>query len=89
MLENPITDISIAMEVNYFQLNRAQYFIPVAVKIPGSELALARRGGAQRTLIDFIGEVKDEYGSSYYILETLKHAFDPNGIMNKGTIFPV
>jgi alkyldihydroxyacetonephosphate synthase len=32
--------------------------------------------------------VKDEYGSSYYILETLKHAFDPNGIMNKGTIIP-
>ena len=43
MLENPITDITIAMEVNYFQLNRAEYFVPVAVKIPGSELALARR----------------------------------------------
>lgn len=32
--------------------------------------------------------IKDEYGSSYYILETLKKAFDPSGIMNKGTIFP-
>ena len=49
MLENPITEITIAMEVNYFQLNRAEYFVPVAVKIPGSELALARRGGAERT----------------------------------------
>ena len=62
MLENPVTDITIAMEVNYFQLNRAEYFVPVAVKIPGSELALARRRGAQRTLLDFIGEVKDNYG---------------------------
>ena len=62
MLENPVTDITIAMEVNYFQLNRAEYFVPVAVKIPGSELALARRRGAQRTLLDFIGEVKDDYG---------------------------
>ena len=62
MLENPVTDITIAMEVNFFQLNRAEYFVPVAVKIPGSELALARRRGAQRTLIDFIGEVKDDYG---------------------------
>src|SRR5262245_51675516 len=62
MLENPITDITIALEVNYFQLNRAEYFVPVAVKIPGSELALARRRGAQRTLLDFIGEIKDEYG---------------------------
>ena len=32
--------------------------------------------------------IKEEYGSSYYVLETLKKAFDPNGIMNKGTIFP-
>jgi VWFA-related protein len=62
MLDNPVTEITIAMEVNYFQLNRAEYFVPVAVKIPGSELALARRRGAQRTLIDFIGEVKDEFG---------------------------
>ncbi|HMB82359.1 MAG TPA: hypothetical protein VKI43_19920, partial [Vicinamibacterales bacterium] len=62
MLDNPVTDISIAMEVNYFQLNSAEYFVPVAVKIPGSELALARRRGAARTVIDFIGEVKDDYG---------------------------
>ena len=64
MLENPVTDITIAMEVNYFQLNRAEYFVPVAIKIPGSELALARRGGASRTLIDFIGEVKDDFGNT-------------------------
>jgi VWFA-related protein len=65
MLENPITEITIAMEVNYFQLNRAEYFVPVAVKIPGSELALSRRRGAQRTVIDFIGEVKDDYGVTH------------------------
>jgi len=49
--------------VNYFQLNRAEYFVPITVKIPGSELVLARSGGAERTLIDFIGEVRDDYGS--------------------------
>ncbi len=32
--------------------------------------------------------IKDEYGSSYYILNTLKEAFDPNDIMNHGTLFP-
>jgi len=61
MLGDPITELTIAMEVNYFQLNSAEYFVPVAAKIPGSELALARRRGAEHTLIDFIGEVKDEY----------------------------
>jgi VWFA-related protein len=64
MLEDPMTEITIAMEVNYFQLNNAEYFVPVAVKIPGSELALAKRGGASRTLMDFIGEIKDDYGNT-------------------------
>ncbi len=30
----------------------------------------------------------EEHGSAYYMLEKLKTAFDPNGIMNFGTIFP-
>jgi VWFA-related protein len=64
MLGDPVTELTIAMEIDYFQLNRAEYFVPVVVKIPGRELALARKGGAERTLIDFIGEVKDEYGST-------------------------
>jgi hypothetical protein len=64
MLADPMTEIDIAMEVNYFQLNSAEYFTPIVMKIPGSELALARKGGAERTTIDFIGEVKDEYGST-------------------------
>jgi len=33
--------------------------------------------------------VKEEYGTSYYMLKALKDTFDPNGIMNAGTIFPV
>jgi VWFA-related protein len=61
MLGDPITELTIQMEVNYFQLNGAEYYVPVTMKIPGSELALARRRGAEHTVIDFIGEVKDEY----------------------------
>jgi len=62
MLEDPMTELTIAMEINYFQLNGSEYFVPIVVKIPGRELALAKRGGATRTLIDFIGEIKDPYG---------------------------
>src|SRR6202021_1205496 len=61
MLHDPITDLSIAMEIDHFQLNRAEYFVPLVVKIPGRELALAKRRGADCTLIDFIGEIKDDY----------------------------
>jgi VWFA-related protein len=64
MLGDPITELTVAMEINYFQLNRAEYFVPIVVKIPGRELALAKRGGAEHTLIDFVGEIKDVYGGN-------------------------
>ena len=49
MLGDPITDLPLALEVNYFRLARDRYFVPVAVKIPGSEIELARKGGAEKT----------------------------------------
>lgn len=64
MLGDPITDLTIAMEVNYFELNKAEYYVPIEVKIPGREMALARKGGAEHAVIDFILEVKDDYGST-------------------------
>lgn len=64
MLGDPVTELSLAMEINYFQLNRAEYFVPVVVKIPGTELALAKKNGAQHTLIDFLLEVKDNQGNN-------------------------
>jgi alkyldihydroxyacetonephosphate synthase len=33
--------------------------------------------------------VRQEHGSAYYLLSGLKHAFDPRGVMNAGTIFPL
>jgi VWFA-related protein len=63
MLGDPITELTIAMELNYFQINKAEYFVPLAVKIPGSELVLAQKAGADRTLIDFIGEIRNQYGT--------------------------
>ena len=59
MLGDPVTDLSLALEVNYFRLARDRYFVPVSVKIPGSDIELARRGGAESTRLDFIGQVRD------------------------------
>jgi VWFA-related protein len=64
MLEDPITEITTALEIDFFQLNGAEYWTSFHIRIPGSELALARRGGAEHTLIDYIGEVKDEYNGT-------------------------
>jgi VWFA-related protein len=62
MLGDPVTDLTVAVEVNYFRLARDRYFVPVSLKIPGSDIELARKGGAESTRLDFIGEVKDSKG---------------------------
>jgi VWFA-related protein len=64
MMGDPVTELTMALEVNYFRQNSAEYFVPVMVKIPGSELALARKGEAAHTQIDFIGEIRDDHGTT-------------------------
>ncbi|MFB3827908.1 MAG: VWA domain-containing protein [Bryobacteraceae bacterium] len=59
MLGDPVTDLPLAVEVNWFRIGRDRYFVPVAVKIPGSEIALAKRGGTE---FDFIGQIRDKSG---------------------------
>jgi alkyldihydroxyacetonephosphate synthase len=67
-----------------------KYYLPIIAIICEETL---RRGGS---IVHHHGMgkarapwVKEEYGSSYYILETLKKSFDPNGVMNRGTIIPL
>jgi VWFA-related protein len=61
-LEDPITDIPMAMEVNYFQLSSAEYYVPVSVRMPGRELTAGQSRDSTRVEIDMIGEIKDEHG---------------------------
>jgi VWFA-related protein len=64
MLGDPVTDLTVSMEINYFQLNRAEYYVPLVVKIPGRELALAKKMGSEHTVIDFVCEIKDDFGGT-------------------------
>jgi len=69
---------------------RATYHDPIqniiveeTLKLGGS---MCHHHGVGKHRTHFLAQ---EYGSSLYMLETLKSAFDPNGIMNRGTIFPL
>lgn len=68
MLGDPVTDLSVALEVNYFRQGHDRYFVPVSVKIPGSDVELARKGGAETTRLDFIGEIRDAKGTAQGIV---------------------
>jgi VWFA-related protein len=60
--DNPITDLPLAVEVDYFRLAKGKYFVPVSVKIPGSALSFRNKGSKAATEMDFIGQVQDPHG---------------------------
>lgn len=57
--DNPVTDLPLAAEVDYFRLEKDKYFVPISVKIPGSALAFKNKGSKAATELDFIAEVFD------------------------------
>ena len=57
---DPATDLPLALQVNYFRVAPTSYFVPVSIKIPGSVVALAAKGGASVTQLDFAGQIQDE-----------------------------
>ena len=57
--DNPITDLPMAVEVDYFRLDKTKYFVPITVKIAGSALTFHKKGAKQATELDFIAEVRD------------------------------
>jgi len=52
----------LALEIDYFRISRDRYFVPIAVKIPGSSINLAKRGMHASVELDFIGQIRDRAG---------------------------
>ncbi|MGH9583238.1 MAG: VWA domain-containing protein, partial [Bryobacteraceae bacterium] len=59
LAQNPITDLPMAVEVDYFRLNKDKYFVPITVKIPGSSLSFRNKGAKAATELDFLANVLD------------------------------
>lgn len=58
-LDDPFTDLPLALEVDYFQTARDKYFVPITVRISGSALDLSTKS---TTDLDFIGQIRDLRG---------------------------
>jgi hypothetical protein len=65
------------MGAAYFRLNDAQYYIPVSLIIPGSQIPFVTQKDKDRATIDIIGMVQDEFKHSIgNARETVKLAVD-------------
>ena len=61
-LGDPVNELPLAIEVDYFRVARDRYFVPISVKIPGSAVGLTKKGEKQTADLDFIGQVRDASG---------------------------
>ncbi len=59
LLGDPMTELPLALEVDWFRVPSGKYFVPVIVKLPGSAVPLKKQGGAETTEFDFIGQIRD------------------------------
>jgi len=62
LLGDPLTDLSLAVEINYFRLSRDRYFVPIALKLLGSQVGLTKKGANESAELDFVGQVRDGGG---------------------------
>ncbi len=61
-LGDPVSELPLALEVDYFRVARDRYFVPITVKLPAGAIGFTKKGSKQQANIDFIGQVRDEKG---------------------------
>jgi len=61
-LGDPVSELPLALEVDYFRVAKDRYFIPISVKVPGSAIGFSKKGANETNQLDFIGQVRDSNG---------------------------
>ena len=78
-----VVDCKPEQEINKYHIPLNALIVEETLKAGGS---MAHHHGIGKYRTQW---TRQEHGSAYYILKGLKDQFDPNGIMNTGTIYPV
>ncbi|HPT25789.1 MAG TPA: VWA domain-containing protein [Bryobacteraceae bacterium] len=87
LLGDPVTDLPLALEVNHFKLSADRWFVPVAVKLPGSAVPLRKKGGAETTDFDFIGEVRNQKGAKITaVRDAIKVKLPETGVLARRSL---
>jgi uncharacterized protein (DUF2141 family) len=68
---NPVTDLPLAVEVDYFRLEKNKYFVPITVRIPGSALAFRAKGAKRTTGLDVVAEIEASKGQPSAVRDSI------------------
>lgn len=78
-LGNPVTELPLAVEMLYFRLEKGRYYVPIAIKIPGSQIEVK----SGKTDLDFLGNVRDSKGRTVASLRDAIKIKLPEGAAEK------
>ncbi len=56
--ERPFSELPFVIEANYFRVDAKRLFVPVSLKLPGSDVPFFKKGEKEQAEFDFIGEVR-------------------------------
>lgn len=59
---DPVSELPVALELDYFRLDKQRVFVPISVKIPGSAIGFTKKGGRTTADLDFLGQIRDAKG---------------------------
>ena len=73
----PATDVAVYLQALYFRSTESQYFVPVSLVIPGSQIPFLKNGDRDKANIDVLGQVKNAQGIAVgNVRDTVKLALD-------------
>jgi VWFA-related protein len=73
----PATDIAVYLQALYFRQRENQYFVPVSLLVPGSQIPFVKGGDRDKASLDIMGQVRDAQGIVVgNARETVKLALD-------------
>jgi VWFA-related protein len=75
----PAVDISMYLEAFYFRVSPNEYYIPMSLIVPGSQIPFTRSKDQDKATLDIIGQVKNAQGIAVgNARETIKLSVDGN-----------
>ncbi|MDQ2924551.1 MAG: VWA domain-containing protein [Acidobacteriota bacterium] len=73
----PAADVAIYLQALYFRRSENQFFVPISLIVPGSQIPFVKGGNSDKANIDILGQVKNAQGIVVgNVRDTVKLAVD-------------
>jgi VWFA-related protein len=85
--EVPATDVAVYLQAQFFRLQGGEYYIPISLVVPGSQINVTTVKDKSKATIDILGQVKNAQGIAVgQVRQTVNLAVDANQQVQKKNV---